>query len=200
MLKKLKELIRGADSAADIRAALRALDDAPHEAAMAEARSRRAALLLEGDDAAVLAAEREMDAARIAIDRNAAAREALAPKLAEAEEREAEAAFREAFDAAVAMREAAVKRISVDYARAAKTIVSVIEDANAADQAIEAIADADLERYGAVRPKAVGPTVWGEFYLPGVTLAEVTLPPTRSSPAIGRIQHAPQLIQPVLGA
>lgn len=200
MLKKIKALMRGGDSAAEIRAAIDALDDVPYEASIAEARARRAALLLDGDDAAVLAAERDLDAARIAVDRNAAAREALAGKLLEAEEREAEAAFREAFNAAIAKRDAALKRIGSDYARAAKTIASVVEDAAEADRAIDAIAEADLERYGQVRPKGVDSTVWGSYYLPSVGMAEVTLPPTKSSPALGRVIHAPQLVQPVLGA
>ncbi|MFN7089482.1 MAG: hypothetical protein ACK4P4_02890 [Allorhizobium sp.] len=93
MLEKIKKLLRSGETSADIRSALAELDIAKLSDDYSAAAARRSALLLSGTDREVLDAEKDVEAARLAIERAEAARSLLEGKLSAAEAREFDEAF-----------------------------------------------------------------------------------------------------------
>lgn len=157
MLKKIKKLLAG-----DPVEGIAAIDIAALEQALAAAQQKRAGLILDGEVDDILAAEREVDIARIELERGRLA-------LAELERRKQEAeaqARRDALDAQRAEAAAAVDSVTAAITAKAKALTELdrlIAEATEADRAAHyamiATIDARVdEEYAPV----------GEYYLPTV--------------------------------
>jgi hypothetical protein len=200
MLLKIRAAM-AATTAAEIEAAISDIDAAGAEAAAIAAKTARDDLLLIGDDAALTAADRAATAARLTADRAAAADAELQVRLVGARRREAVEALAARHAAAAAARDRVVARIGRDFAKAAKAISEIIAEERAADAEIQSINDvidgADLPTL-----QTTADVVWGRwaFNTPVSLARTVSLPPTKSSPAIGAAGQIPTQIAPVLGA
>jgi hypothetical protein len=184
-----------------LRAAIAELDASGAEAELNKLVAARRAMLQTATDDEIIAADLNIARQRIAIERAAARRDDLTVQLAEAEAAEAEAAFRTRHSDVVAARDAVLKSYSGEYAKAARTIASVAEAERASESAIRSLSENALERYGLSRPVAASTIAWSGHYLnAGVSLADVALPPTKTSPALGALAEAPLALNPVLGA
>lgn len=102
---------------------------------------------------------------------------------------------------AAAAGDEVVIRIGRDFSKAVRALAELVEEERAADAEIRAVNDlAD----GAELPtlQAVGDVVWSRHYFnAAVSLAGlVSLPPTKTCPALGAAAQLPTEIAPVLGA
>ncbi|WP_324134060.1 hypothetical protein [Bosea sp. (in: a-proteobacteria)] len=200
MLLKIRAAM-AATTAAEIEAAISDIDAAGAEGAAIAAKTARDDLLLIGDDAALTAADRAATAARLTADRAAAADAELRARLIDARRREAAEALAARHAAAAAARDRVVARIGRDFAKAAKTIAELIEEERAADTEVRAINGA-IDGADLPMLQTAGDVVWGRhFFNENVSLASaVSLPPTKTSPALGAAARLPTEIAPVLGA
>ena len=112
------------------------LADAEHRLADAEAGRADAVL---GGDAARTAARASLAAARDDRDDAAAAVAALEVRHAEALTAEEEADRRACYDAALALRDAAARRLRKDYPRISRDLVDLIRTVYTADAAVETV-------------------------------------------------------------
>lgn len=138
MLKKIQMLLSGKTApktSADLAGALDEIDIDALRSAADEAAKRRAAMLLTADDEQILAAEREADAARLAVDRAEALRSELERRKAEAEEVERKAKIERQHREAKAALDDAVARIEAEYPALAQCIADLAAAASAADNA-----------------------------------------------------------------
>lgn len=138
MLKKIQKLLTSKaapKTSADLSGALDEIDLDALRAAADEAAKRRAAMLLTADDEQILAAEREADAARLAVDRAEALRSELERRRAKAEEAEKLVAIERQHREAKAALDTAVARIEAEYPGLAKRIADLAAAADAADNA-----------------------------------------------------------------
>lgn len=138
MLKKIRKLLEGKTApktAADLAGAIDEIDLAALRSAADAAAKRRAAMLLTADDEQILAAEREADAARLAVDRAEALRSELERRKAEAEEVERKAKIERQHREAKAILDDAVARIEAEYPALAQCIADLAAAASAADNA-----------------------------------------------------------------
>lgn len=136
MLEKIKKLLKSGETSADIRSALAELDLAKLSDEYSAAAARRSALLLSGTDREVLDAEKDVEAARLAIERAEAARNLLEGKLSAAEARE----FDEEFDRQWREADAEAKAL-FDFIKS-----KVVPAAAVIDDAIQRIEKADTMR------------------------------------------------------
>lgn len=184
----LKALLkRGVRSAADLRAALAAIDHAGAAEELEAAEAARRALLLEGDDAAVLKAEQRISVARIAIDRARALEEELQLRIAEAEAAEAKAAL-DAEREAVEREAAATAKALKAYETHASAIVTLLQRLEAAEAAVTAINDklSDAGRGGDCLAPVELRTFPAEGYAPAASVLTLTsLRPTATQPGFG---------------
>jgi hypothetical protein len=188
-------------TAAALRAAITELNASGAEAGLDKLIAARRAMLLSAPDDQIIEVDLTIARQRIAIERAAARRDDLTVQLAEAEEAEAEAAFRTRHSDVVAARDSVLKSYSGEYAKAARTIATVAEAERASESAIRSLSEGALERYGLARPAPASTIAWSQHFLNGgVSLADVALPPTKSSPALGALAEAPLALNPVLGA
>jgi hypothetical protein len=183
-----------------LRAAIAELDASGSEAELDKLVASRRAMLLSAHDDEIIALDVTIARQRIAIERAAARRDDLMAQLAEAEATEAEAAFRARHADVGAARDAVLKSYAAEYAKAARTIASVAEAERASESAIRSLGEDDLDRYGLTRPASASSIAWSGHYLNGgVSLADITLPPTKTSPALGALADAPLALNPTLG-
>lgn len=138
MFEKIRKLLKS-ESVADIRAAIAALDPAPLLADLERARAQRTQALLTGTDEKVIAAEKEVDAARVAVDRAEAARAELQSKLAKAEADEFDREFLAKRAAADAAAEAVLETVRKRVVPAAKVIVEALDHMVAADALLQEV-------------------------------------------------------------
>lgn len=124
MLEALKKFAGGAASAAAIREALSEIDLASLDRAVSAAEGERTEALLSGSEKAVERAESALDAARRDLERARAARGALAQRLREAEEGEAQRALEVARREVEKAAAAVAARLKRDYAEASQKIVA----------------------------------------------------------------------------
>lgn len=165
MLDRIRKLIRAdsAGKAAAFRAALSELDADAASAAVADAEAARRAALLESGDAEVVKAEERVAAAKRDRDRIMAAREELERRLAEAELREQEEAWAQERQAAEASADAAAAELARVYPKAAKQIVTALQQVSEAQSRVDAY-NAKLIRAKRAEPfvKDVEPRAWKE--------------------------------------
>jgi hypothetical protein len=137
MLEKIRKLLKS-ETAADIRAALAAVDLNALRADVDAAESKRQGLLLTGKDAQILEAEAEITTARLALDRAVAATAALETKLAAAEAKEFDQAFERDRAAVVAQCEYVARELQKIGPAAAEVerICALVRDATNARTAI----------------------------------------------------------------
>lgn len=138
MLKKIRKLLEGKQAPKTATALSDALDEIDLvglRVAADEAARRRAALLLTGADAEILAAERDADAARLAVDRAEALRSELERRRSEAEEVERRAKIERQHREAKAALDDAVARIEAEYPALAQRLAELAAAADAADNA-----------------------------------------------------------------
>ena len=114
-----------------------AIPDAEAEAVRLAA--ERAGLLLTAADKEIEAIERRHADARRNLDRLCAAREEISKRLAETEAEEAVAALDAEREAAEKLAAATADRVRKEYARAAKTILSLIEAIEDAEARVRAV-------------------------------------------------------------
>lgn len=156
MLDIIKRLRAVPETSAALRDTLREIEASLPGArsALAEAEQERAALLLTGEDRAVIAAETAIQSARIRVDRLVAASGEAVRRASEAEAREA----REAIDAeraAAEKRAAAVaKRLLNEYGKLSGALADLLQEEVDADAMVAAINTklTELRRDDLVRP------------------------------------------------
>lgn len=137
MLKKLTKLLsRKLDTTAAVSAAINEIDLDALRSAHDEAVRKRASLLLTGSDAEILAAEKDADAARLAVDRAEAALAELEKRRVEAEAAEAAAAILRQYEETRAKVDALVAEIEAEYPGAAQRIAELAERSGEVDEAV----------------------------------------------------------------
>lgn len=200
MLSRIKAAL-AATTSAQIEAAIADIDAPSAEAAAVTAKAAREELLLTGDDSALTAADRAATAARLTADRAAAADAELRGRLIDARKRETADALKARHAAAAAARDRVVGRIAKDYAKAAKVISEIISEEREVDAEVRAVNNT-IDGSDLPTLQTAGDVVWGRhFFNENVSLAgAVSLPPTRTSPAVGAASLIPTEIAPVLGA
>lgn len=161
-------------SAAEIEVALAEIDISALEAAHTTAVEARAALLLTGSDKEVLAAEAEIDRARLAVDRVKAVQGELERRLVAAKADEAKAALDAELAAAAAEADAVKRALATEWPKHAKALIGLLERLHAAEKAIGAIntkliaADRADDRLREVERDLFDPG--GKAYLPSVSI------------------------------
>lgn len=188
MLEKVKSLMK-AKTAKELDAAIAAIELPKLRAAVETAQAERAARLLDGTEADVRAAEKQVAAATLAVDRGEAALAELERRLAAAQASEAEAAFRARHADAVRQRDEVVRRVREEYSVASKAILAIIEADGAATAAAKAVNDELFgdDRFGLGYIESASTVIWGKDYLGAPDLGGWTsLMPTEISPAHGR--------------
>lgn len=184
-------LRRPASGSAALRAKLDEVTNALPEAEATVARlaAERAAGLLDASDAALEKVERAHADARRAVDRLRAAQEELTRRLDEAEREEARAALdAERADAERLAAETA-DRVRRDYAKAAKTIATLVAETDVAERRVAEV-NAKLEAAGRfnemVKPCESRAIPEPEHVLPGpYKLAACSLVPAPGFGGIG---------------
>lgn len=169
-----------AASAAEIEAALVSIDIHSLQAELAAAVERRAALLLTGTDKEILAAEAAIDQARLAVDRNTAAKAELERRVVAARAAEAKAGLDAERDAA-AKEAAEIKRVlAAEWPRHANPLIALLTRLLDAERAIERVnaklVDADRadDRLREIERDLFAD---GTTYLPAVSLMNRTALP-----------------------
>ncbi len=192
MFKTIQKLLKGdgGHTAGTLKAALTEIDLPRLEDNLNAANAERQRLLLDGDDAAILAAERKIEAARIALDRGRAATEEISLRIAQAERDEAEAVFqaeRAAIDAKA--NEAAALLVKV-YPRASAEIIAALDALAEAEAAVGQFnsrcsrEDRHEDRLDPVENRAWKETDWRRQGQYGVH-ASTSLRPTASTAGYG---------------
>ncbi len=133
MLEKIQKLLKRGETSADIRSALSELDIAKLSDDYSAAAARRSALLLSGSDREVLDAEKEVESARLAIDRAEAARNLLEGKLSAAEAREFDEDFERQWREADAEAKAVFEYVKAKVVPAAAVIEEALQRLEKAD-------------------------------------------------------------------
>lgn len=193
MLEKIKRLLAKAENSKSIEAALAEINIASLQADLADASAKRTSLLLTGTDCQLLAAERAIESARLALDRAAAAQVELQARLLTAQKAEAKAVFDRQYAEAVAARDAAIARIEKDYAAAARLVSGVLAEVEAADQLVGAVNsqlakgwfDEQHPAHGRVDLKTVSAEHYSCRYYDAHDIRATTMLPTLSTAAIG---------------
>jgi len=135
LFERIRRLVKS-DSVPDIRAALEEIDLDKLRSDLAAAQAKRTRLLLEGDDAAVLAAEKDIESARLAFDRAEAARGELQSKLAAAIAKEVDDIFERHWNEVDADAKATFDFIRSKVVPAARVIEEALARKEASDQKI----------------------------------------------------------------
>ena len=135
MLTKLKRLLKS-ETVADIDEALAEIDLDALRSTLAEANRRRADLLLSGSDDQVLAAEKQIEVARLAIDRADAAKGELETRLAAAKTRELDQAFDRQWKEADAEAAAAFDFVKAKVVPAVRAIEEALKKKEESDRKI----------------------------------------------------------------
>lgn len=203
MFKKLKAIVAG-ETAADIEATIAGIEVEPIRLRLADARERRAAALLDGSsNAEVLAIEKEIDEARLDLERAEIQLGALDTRLVAAKVKERSAAYWKQHSEAIAARDAVIDKIDREYGKAAKMILALMEEGDAADRLVEAI-NREMNEFSSdqthpshererITLKTVGDIFWGgRFYATNVSLRGTGLLPTSASPATGIFAEIPR--------
>lgn len=138
MFEKIRKLLKS-ESAEDIRAALAELDPAPLLADLERARAQRTEALLGGTDDKVAIAEKELAAARIAVERADVARNELERKLSAAEADEFDREFLAKRAAADAAAEAVLETVRKRVVPATKAIAEALDHMVAADALLQEV-------------------------------------------------------------
>lgn len=125
MLAQIRKLL-SAETKEDIEGAIAAIDIHALQTKLNGAEARRRELLLSGSDKQVLAAEAEITAARLDLERAQIALSELEAKLAVAKEKAEDDAFRTLHAEAAAARDKVVAMMDNEYAKAAEAIQRVI--------------------------------------------------------------------------
>lgn len=139
MLEKIKRLLAKTENAKSIEAALAEIDIPSLQKDLANAVTRRTSLLLTGTDPQLLAAEKAIESARLALDRAEAAQAELQTRLVATQKAESKAAFDCQYAEAVAARDAAIVRIEDDYAAASRLVSGVLAEVETADRLVAAV-------------------------------------------------------------
>ncbi|MBI1620803.1 hypothetical protein [Aquamicrobium zhengzhouense] len=144
MLKRIKKLLLTGHlpTIEQIDQTTASIDVPSLEAALAAAQEKRAALLLDGTTDQILAAEREIDEARIALERAQVALAELDRRRSEAEIRDREDAFLARRDACEARRVALIERLNGEVAKAAQAVEEAFEEMAAVEAEITEISQA----------------------------------------------------------
>jgi hypothetical protein len=136
MIKAIKRLLSGPlPTVAALEKASTSIDLPALEAALSEAQQRRASILLDGTVEDILAAERKIDEARIALERAQVTLSELDRRRAEAEDKAKRDALVSRHAEVQRLVDEAVARIEEEYPAAARTIAELTELAQAADAA-----------------------------------------------------------------
>jgi hypothetical protein len=121
---------------ADLRAALASLSIEQAQRRLEELEERRAALLIDGSDADIRAAERDIESACLLVQRTVAAQKELEKRVSAAEAAEAHAELSARRDAAEAEAQACAKAVAKDYPRLARELVQLLERLQAAENGV----------------------------------------------------------------
>lgn len=138
MFEKIRKLLKS-ESAEDIRAALAELDPAPLLADLERARAQRTEALLGGTDEKVAIAEKELAAARIAVERADVARNELERKLSAAEAAEFDREFLAKRASADASAEAVLETVRKRVVPAAKVIAEALNQMEESDRLLSEV-------------------------------------------------------------
>lgn len=138
MFEKIRKLLRS-ETVEDIRAAISELDPAPLHADLERAHAKRTEALLGGTDEKVAIAEKEVDAARIAVERAEVARAELERKLVVAQAAEFDRTYLDKRAAADAAAEAVLETVRKRVVPAVKVIEEAFEQLEASDRLLSEV-------------------------------------------------------------
>lgn len=193
MLEKIKRLLAKTENSKSIEAALAEIDIPSLQKDLADAATKRTSLLLTGTDPQLLAAEKAIESARLALDRAEAAQAELQTRFVAAQKAEAKAEFDRQYAEAAAARDAAIVRIENDYAAASRLISGVLAEVEAADQLVSAV-NAQLRKgwfdeqhpaHDGVALNSVSAEHYSGLFLDVRDIRATTMLPTLSTSAIG---------------
>ncbi|KFL30979.1 hypothetical protein JP75_11540 [Devosia riboflavina] len=188
MLEKLKGLLGLARTSTEIGALAAEVDIATLEASLAAARNRRAAALLDGSVENVLDAERQVDVARVNLERGHVMIEEIDRRRVDAEIAERKANFAALRADAQQAVEAAVARIEAEYPSLARKIVELARMAKAADAAALAWNDdwiSDPDESTLIDPVGARLGWFDEFATTSPFYEAVSLPPVEDFGGFG---------------
>ncbi|WP_449396285.1 hypothetical protein [Devosia riboflavina] len=167
MLEKLKSLLGLARTSTEIGALAAEVDIGALDATLASARNKRAAALLDGSVEDVLDAERQVDVARVNLERGQVMIGEIDRRRIDAEIAERKARFQARRADAQRAVDAAVARIEAEYPSVAGKIVELARVAKAADAAARQWNDdwlSDPEESSLIDPVGVR-LGWGDEFI-----------------------------------